>query len=94
MIPICLIAPIFILFEFIEGVSVKNEKTGATELCMVKILKKNECLKPLMIFPCQITDHNKVAESVGINNKEKCATFCEMTEKCRYWTWYRRHCDR
>ena len=46
------------------------------------------------IFFSQITEYNKVTESSGIIKKEKCATFCDMTENCRYWTWYRRHCDR
>ena len=33
---------ILLFFDFNGGVSVKNEKTGATELCMVKYLMHSE----------------------------------------------------
>ena len=32
-------------------------------------------------------------ESQSIADSVRCQQYCDLTQGCLYWTWYRRHCD-
>ena len=32
-------------------------------------------------------------ESQSIGDSARCQQYCDLTQGCLYWTWYRRHCD-
>ena len=76
------------------GVSKINKKNGLTELCLVNISPVFINLMEFSIYLSQVNDESKIMESEGIGNKEACQKYCQMTENCYYWSWYKRHCDK
>lgn len=66
----------------------KNEKTGVTDVCLVNISKHSHSL----ISICEVSERNLVTESQSIVDSVRCQQYCDLTQGCLYWTWYRRHC--
>ena len=69
----------------------KNEKTGVTDVCLVNInLQSSPSHFP---FIPEVSERSLMMESQSIVDSERCQQYCDLTQGCLYWTWYRRHCD-
>ena len=58
----------------------------------VECLKKKD--KPGRTEVCLVSERSLVMESVSIADTERCQQYCDLTDSCVYWTWYKRHCDK
>ena len=36
----------------------------------------------------------KIGEGYNIVHKDRCRQFCDLTPDCKFWTWYKVHCDK
>lgn len=43
---------------------------------------------------CVVTETTKTGEGLSIMTPERCNQFCDLTDNCNFWTWYKRHCDK
>merc|ERR1712154_191295 len=43
---------------------------------------------------CLVNDTTKTGEGGSIVSPERCNQFCDLTQGCNFWTWYKRHCDK
>ena len=45
-------------------------------------------------FIFEVSERSLLMESQSIGDSGRCQQYCDLTQGCLYWTWYRRHCDR
>merc|ERR1712227_932039 len=43
---------------------------------------------------CLVSERSLLMESVSILDSTRCQQYCDLTQNCLYWTWYKRHCDK
>ena len=41
---------------------------------------------------CLVSERSLVMESESIGDSGLCQQYCDLTNNCLYWTWYKRHC--
>ena len=42
----------------------------------------------------KVNETTKTGEGHSIASPERCNQFCDLTHGCKFWTWYKRHCDK
>ena len=70
---------------------------GAFLSLLLSLAPLVECLekdKPGRTKVCLVSERSLVMESVSIADTERCQQYCDLTDSCVYWTWYKRHCDK
>ena len=44
--------------------------------------------------PFKVKGAAKIGEGYNIVHKDRCRQFCDLTPDCKFWTWYKVHCDK
>ena len=80
---------ISLVFVQTNSFTKQNDRTGYTDVCLVNTyfyLLTNR-------FKFEVSERNLMMESQSIGDSVRCQQYCDLTQGCLYWTWYRRHCN-